>query len=215
MNQIVDPSYNYIGPTIDVSAGAISSGLLKEIDSILDVIKCESVQGLGTLSDYKELLDIVKILNQFRLELNLESLEEFARHADEIRQIFEILRFKLTTTLNLISIEDLMKIRNSFQSILCMLDTLENFECIIQNQFLIRNEQMAKYLADTMSCVYGNLDYIMSHNNYSCGIPSCLMANPCPEIQCQIDRFCDYSIQLEHFAESLGLDNQDQSCMDN
>lgn len=201
-------NYIYTGETETVSSNATYISYLEEIKEICDDISCSSLEGLGNFSDYEELFKLATIVSKLKLKLDLTSLGQVAAKANEIAELFRNLIAIFDTTINLISIEDLIKIRNSLCAIYTMLDTLENFGIIIENQFVIRNEWMACRLSNIMSCVYNHMDHIMCHNNCITGIPPHLLTNPFTEIQPQIDKFTDYAAQLDLFTQGLNISNE-------
>lgn len=209
-----DNVYTFIGDTTDVSENKPSSlSCLEQIDNLMKKISCESVQGLGTFSDYEELFKLAETLSQLKLNLNLQSLEEIAEKAEMIKETFESFIQTLPTVLNLVSMENLVKIRNALCSILNMLETIENFTFIIRNQFAIRNEWMVNHIGNTLGCVYNHLDHIFTHDNSQHNIPYYLLGNHCPQAQIQINRMNDYTLEMLKFADSLGIQNDCNKCV--
>ena len=207
--------YIFNGDTIDVSENKPSSlSCMDEIDRLMKKISCESIQGFGTFSDYEELFKVAQELSQLKLTLNLQSLEEISEKAEMIKETFESFIKTLPTILNLVSMENLVKIRNALCAILNMLETIENFSFVIRNQFVIRNEWMAKHLANTLGGVYNHLDCIFTHDNSQHNIPYYLLANPCPQAQIQINRMNEYTLEMLNFADSLGINNNCNVCKD-
>jgi CRISPR/Cas system CMR-associated protein Cmr5 small subunit len=207
--------YIFNGDTIDVSENKPSSlSCMDEIDRLMKKISCESVQGLGTFSDYEELFKVAQELTQLKLTLDLQSFEEIAQKARIIKETFESFVNILPTVLNLVSMENLIRIRDSLCSILSMLDTIENFSFVIRNQFVIRNEWMVNHIGNTLGCVYNHLDNIFCHDNSQHNIPYYLLANPCPQAQIQINRMNEYTLEMLNFADSLGINNDCNFCKD-
>ena len=200
-------------PITDVSSKSSNTlQILEEIKFIVGRIKCENFHGIGTLDDYEELIRLSQMVKGLEIDIDLTSLQSITEKADGIKQVFETLRTTLPTVLNLISVENLMIIRDAFCSILKMLDTIENFSLVIRNQYVIRNECMVKKISKTVDKVYKHLDCIFTHDNSQHCIPYYLLENPFPKTQKKIDKMIDYSIQMNHFAESLGLELNDSFC---
>ena len=181
---------------------------LDEIDSIIENINQSNIIGYGTFADYEELFNLIKSISQLRVELDLGNLKAVSDRANDMKVLLESFNLKIKTTFNLISVDELEKIRDFFRSILIMLDTIERFVFTVQNQPVIRNSQMTVNMTNIMSRVYKDLDCIFSdHNNNECFIiPSSLLINEYQVIQNQINRFCEYSSFISNLEEKI--DNQ-------
>jgi hypothetical protein len=205
--------YVITNPITDVSSNSSNTlQILEEISFLVNRIKCENFHGMGTLSDYEELIRLSQMVQGLEINLDLTSLQSITAKAESIKQVFDTLRTTLPTVLNLISMENLIVIRNAFCSILRMLETIENFSFVIRNQYVIRNECIVKQISKKVDKVYKHLDCIFTHDNSQHCIPYYLLENPIPETQNKIDKMIDYSIQMNHFAESLGLELNDSFC---
>lgn len=197
-------TYIFTGNTIDISSNSQSMEVLEQICDSLTKINCSDFHGIGQFSDYQNLYILANSLSQMNLDLSTNNLANIAIKANQISELLNSFRIKLETVLNLVTIQDLVVIRNSLCAILMMMETIENFTCRIEHHFRIRNEWMAATLSNTMNYVSYHLNCVFSHEQTVDKFPSYIL-DACPEIQCQIDRISEHSFQLERFAQSLDI----------
>jgi hypothetical protein len=194
-----------INVVIDTSLNDASIILMAEIDECLAKINSEKVHHLGRLEDYLEIMSLINIVYDFKLQLNLQNLEEVAEIAERISELLESFNVKLETILNLISVEELLTIRQALGSVLRMLEAYENFSFIITNQMIVRGECMTGQVANILNNVYCNITNVFNHSTcVPCSAP--IVCDNFADIQYKIDKFESYSVKLNEFAQSLGLE---------
>lgn len=207
--------YFYDGPTIDISENDPQTlAILDEIKTVITNIKCVNAQGYGTLTDYEELFRLACSVSKIKLELDTGNIDLVAAKAQEISEILNSFTVTLPTVLNLISIEDLLKIKNALLVFLQMLETIENFTLTIQNQFVIRNSLVVNNLSVIINQTYRNLNCILFRDTRNHQIPDFLLVDPLIQLQPQINQFNAYSLQMMEFANSLGLGCSDSCSTD-
>ena len=213
----LDLSYKYIQNVelvnVDLSFNPKILDLTLQINQSLEKINSEKLQNIGTIAEYAELITIVNtidsIKDKIKLDMSLNNLTEMAELVNEIAEIFKNFNTKIETVLNIITIDELTIVRDYLESILRMLEAHEQFIMTIHNQFVVKGEYTKRYIANTLDCVYHHLDHLFYHNNCTPVVPIQVLTNFCPVLQDQINNFCDYSKQLDCFAESIGILERD------
>ena len=203
----VEMYFKYTTLIEDVSSNSASLILMSEIDECLSKIKSERLMNIGTLQDYyEEIYSIINILNNIKLDLNLQSLEEVAQYADEINELLGSFNFRLETILEIITGDELDTSRQSLGSVLKMLEAYENLVCIIENQMIVRGQCLTTKLTAILDSVYLNIRNVFNHSPCVNALPAYMLCDDFSDIQHRIDKFEGYSARLNEFAQSLGLE---------
>lgn len=192
---------------VDTSSNPASLALMAEIDECLAKINSDKVKNLGKLEDYLELMTLINIIYDFKLQLNLQNLEEVAEIAERISEILKSFNVKLETVFNLISVEELLTVRQALSSILKMLEAYEDFSFVITNQMIVKGQCMSAHLSSILDKVYSNIRCVFNHSTCVPCAPSPLLCNDFSEVQHRINKFDGYSVRLNEFAKSLGLED--------
>jgi hypothetical protein len=179
--------------------------ILEEIETVISKIKWSNVQGYGTFSDYEELFRVANSVSKIKLQLDTGNIDYVAEKANQISELLNSFIVTIPTYINLISVEDLNKIKNSLLIFLEMLETIENFTFTIQTQFIIRNSLVVNNLSQIIIQTYKNLNCILFRDTSKHQIPDYLLFEPLLKLQPQINQFNAYSMQMIEFANSLGL----------
>jgi hypothetical protein len=194
-----------INVVIDTSVNDASLVLMAEIDEVISKINSDKLRNLGKLEDYLELMTLVNIVYDFKLQLNLQNLGEVADIAERITDLLESFNVKLETIINLISVEELLIIRQALDSVLRMLNAYENFSFIITNQMIVRGECMTGKVSNILNNVYCHITNVFNHSTcVPCSAP--IVCDDFSDIQYKINKFDSYSVKLNEFAQSLGLE---------
>lgn len=202
--------YKHTINVVDISSNDESLILLAEIDETISKINSDRLKNIGRFEDYHELFTLINIIYDFKLQLNLQNLEEVAEIAERISELLASFHVKLETVFNLISVEDLLTIRQALESVLKMLEAYENFACVIESQMIVRGQCMTLRITNILDKVYSNIKCVFNHSTCIPCVPSHLLCDDYSDIQHRINKFNGYSERLNDFAKSLGLEDLTQ-----
>jgi len=208
--------FEYTGATTDVSGNQVTIDFFNSILSSLEKINSTSVEGFGTYNEYRQLLDLADSTGKMKLTLDITTLSTVSDCCNQITESVKKASAKLTYVMDeiqLIKPEDLVEIRNSFNVVSQLLDTVDEFSESVDQQYPIyleiqmKNQLELNCLSHCMECVFDKVEEVFAHNNKHHSIPNYMLYPP--PLQAQVNRFCNYNLALSEFAESLGCNDKD------
>jgi hypothetical protein len=164
-----------------------------EITELVNKIKCQKAQGMGTLAEYAALLDLAKdASSNISLTLDISGLTQFASLAESYGQIFQDITQNLSSVTTIDSAPALNLVKAELQKIADMYDHLDSLKLEIRRTATLRIPDTIQQTADQLQTVYSELECTLNY----------------------LEHFCDPSDSTVEVAQLAAMNARDKAAID-
>jgi len=143
--------------------------LVSEITALVDQIKCTNLEGMGTITDYTDLLKIAKdISGNVDLAFDISTLETFASNAEAYGDLFQNISKTLTAVTTISDVNLLTSIKAQLEKIAGMFDALKALKVSISATATLQIPDSIQGVADKLETVYEEMDCALNYLDYFC-----------------------------------------------
>jgi len=147
-----------------------SDALLSQIQELASKISCESAQHLGSLKDYEKIIEELKCHSNIELDLNLDltSLKNFAKLAEDITELVSDIELKFNCVYNVSFIKYLKEIYKYLLTIDIMLDKFQKLVIYIKSKVTYKFSTPLIVINQELSDVLNSLNNLIWQNTDDC-----------------------------------------------
>lgn len=176
---LIDGNTGPFGNEIDVMVSQINTiynppnddTLVTDITNLVNAIQCADVQGMGTLSDYTNLLALAQKVNdspELADPANITKLEDLAAAAEAYGKVFKTISDTLEVTTEISAYDVLTKIKAALTKISGMFDNLGALKLSITRTAEVKIPDSITAVATQLDGVYSELDCALEYLDYFC-----------------------------------------------